>query len=701
MTAERPVTLRVGVDIGGTFTDLVILCDGRLDKCKVASTPADYSQAIVGALRDYLARERAAGVQVSEVVHATTVATNAILERKGARTALLTTEGFRDVLELRRIRIPLLYDLGWEKPVPLVERALRFPVRERTDAHGAVLTPLDPAALEPVLTEMAAEKVEAVAVCFLHSYQNPAHERKAGEILRQCDPDLHVSLSSEVLPEIQEFERTSTTVVNAYVAPLIGQYLEALRAELLRLGVRAPLLVMQSNGGLVTAGTATRRPVAIIESGPAAGVVAAARLARIAGHPNVITLDMGGTTTKASLIERSEILRAFEYEIGAPVSVSSRLVRGAGYLLRIPAIDISEVGAGGGSIAAVDPGGALRVGPRSAGAVPGPACYGLGNEAPTVTDANLVLGYLNPAYLVGGALRVDRERAEEAIRRQVAQLLGLSLLEAAYGIHVIANSNMVRAIRSVSVERGRDPADFILMAFGGSGPVHAAGLARALEIRRVLVPPAPGLFSAFGLLRAEVEHHTARTVLCRTRDADSSVVQAALGEMRDELIARAREEGFAPELITCSAFLDLRYAGQSSEITVPFPASRVTADALRAAEDAFEAEFERTYGHRGERKEFELVNCRLVAAVTRQAEHAATWVVQPEEVSGAPPPREAYFGPGFGTFRTPVLTRGMLGRDPRPGPLIVEEYDSTVVVPPDCRVHLDERGNIIIEVGLV
>jgi N-methylhydantoinase A len=454
---------------------------------------------------------------------------------------------------------------------------------------------------------------------------------------------------------------------------------------------------MQSNGGLIPAGSATRRPVAVIESGPAAGVVAAARVARASGHGNVITFDMGGTTTKASIIERGEILRAVEYEVGAPVSVSSRLVKGSGYLLRLPVIDISEVGAGGGSIAAADAGGALRVGPRSAGAVPGPVCYGLGNEAPTVTDANLVLGYLNPEHLVGGALEVDRERAAAAIRSRVAAPLGLTLLDAAFGIHTVANSNMVRAIKSVSVERGRDPADFVLMAFGGNGPVHAAALARALGIGQVLVPHAPGLFSAYGLLRAEVEHHAARTVLTRTDRADLDAIAAVMAEMRAELAARAVEEGFAPEAVSYAAFADLRYTGQSSDITVPLRRPVLDADALREAEEAFEAEFERTYGHRGGRRAFDLVTCRLVATVARSAGPEGVW--PPASGRTEASPRDVYFGPGFGVLRTPVLTREGLDTDPRPGPAIIEEYDSTVVVPPDCCVWLDARRNILIQVG--
>ena len=696
MSKKTSGTLRVGVDIGGTFTDLVFLRpDGRLDKRKTPSTPADYSRAIMDAVTDYCHQQKLAPDKIAEIVHATTVATNAILERTGARTALLTTEGFRDVLELRRIRIPLSYDLGWQKPEPLVERSLRFPVRERLDAQGNVLVPLNPASLDPIIAELEEQEVEAVAVCFLHSYRDSRHEREAGARLRMKLPDLPVSLSSEVLPEMLEFERTSTTVVNAYVTPLIARYLARLREALAQRGVRAPLLVMQSNGGLISATSAAQRPVTIIESGPAAGVVAAARLARDCGYPNVITFDMGGTTTKASIIERGEILRGSEYEVGSTLSVSSRLVRGGGYLLRIPVIDISEVGAGGGSIAALDGGGSLRVGPRSAGAVPGPACYGQGNDKPTVTDANLLLGYISPDSLAGGALPVEPRLAENAVRRFIADPGGMELLQAAHGIHAIANSNMVRAIKSVSVERGRDPADFVMMAFGGAGPIHAAGVVRALGIRKILIPPAPGVFSAFGLLRAEIEHHTARTVLTPTRGAELGRVEKVIATMRDELLARVRDEGFSSDHVSVFGHADLRYRGQSSELTVPFPMERLTEESLREAEDAFEAEFERTYGHRGDTKSFELVTVRLVMRVARVVEHGKEWTAEllGEKVRED---RSVLFDPAQGPVSTPVLSRVELTASPRRGPLLIQEYDTTVVVPPDCTASLDDHRNIVL-----
>jgi len=689
--------LRLGVDIGGTFTDLVFVRpDGLLDRRKRPSTPADYSRAIVEGIADYCAELKLSGKDVSEVVHATTVATNAILERRGARTGLITTEGFRDVLELRRIRIPLAYDLDWKKPEPLVERALRLGVRERLDAQGTVLTPLDAAGVDAAIDVLQESGVETVAVCFLHAYRNPAHERTVGERLAQRLPGVRVSLSCDVLPEMLEFERTSTTVVNAYIAPLIARYLDRLRGALAERGVRAPILVMQSNGGLISASSAASRPVTIIESGPAAGVVAAQQIARVSGYPNVITLDMGGTTTKASIIERGEILRGTEYEVGASVSVSSRLMRGNGYLLRIPVIDISEVGAGGGSIAGLDAGGSLRVGPRSAGAVPGPACYGHGNEQPTVTDANLLLGYLSDTSLAGGTLTVDRALAEAAVRKHVSEPSKLPLLDAAHGIHAVANSNMVRAIKSVSVERGRDPADFVMMAFGGAGPIHAAGVARTLGIGTVLVPPAPGVFSALGLLRAEVEHHAARTVLMGTGGSpDLSPVQAALHEMREDLRERVREEGFDPAVAEFDHFADVRYRGQSSELTVAMPERELDAATLRALEERFEAEFERTYGHRGDTKAFELVTVRLVMRVPRTVEHGTQWAPEPN----APETRRpVYFGPTVGEVDTAVISRASLAGMPREGPLLIQEYDTTIVVPPRCNASLDDRGNVVIGV---
>src|SRR3989441_9514017 len=503
---------RVGVDIGGTFTDIVLLDDGgRIHTKKVSSSVDDYARAIVDGLGELFGETGCRGGDLAEVLQGTTVASNAILELKGARTGLITTAGFRDVLEIRRIRMPKLYDLSWEKPVTLVERYLRVEVDERVDAHGTILKPLDPAAVERALDHLLAEKIEALAVCLIHSYANPVHEQRIAEIVRRKAPGLTLSVSADVLPEIREYERTSTTVINAYVMPIVRRYLGTLRAGLDGVGAKAPLMIMQSNGGLMTDEAAAVKPVHVIESGPAAGVVGAQALARKIGLGKIVTFDMGGTTAKASLVEDGEVSRATEYQVGGGIMAGSRLLTGAGYLLRVPAIDLAEVGAGGGSLVWIDPGGGLQVGPQSAGAFPGPLCYDLGGTEPTVTDANVILGFVNPRQLAGGAVKLNASRAHEVFESRIARPMGLPLAEAAHGAHVIAASNMMRAIRAVSSERGRDPREYALFAFGGNGPVFAAGMASQPEKRRLLRAPPPGLFSSFGLLFAGVEHHYVRT----------------------------------------------------------------------------------------------------------------------------------------------------------------------------------------------
>ena len=503
---------RVGVDIGGTFTDIVFLgSDGRVLARKVASTPDDYSRAVLDGIADGLEDLGVAPGSVSEVSHGFTVATNAIIEQKGAHTALITTEGFRDILEFRRNRTPRLYDLYYEKSPTLIKRQYRLEVGERLNFRGEVLRPLDVDDVDRAVQSVLDSGVESVAVCLLHSYANPDHEQYIAQVLRQRVPDVILTLSSDLLPEMKEYERTSTTVINSYVRPVVERYLTLLTGGLTDMGVTVPLTVMQSNGGLATSDIAKERPVYCIESGPAAGVVGAYHLGRRLGMSNLMTLDMGGTTAKASIIENGEMLQAPEYEVGGEISVGHRLLRGSGHILRVPAIDLAEVGAGGGSIATVDRSGSLRVGPQSSGAFPGPACYRLGGPDATVTDADVLLGYLNPHHLLAGDFEIDAELARQAVADHVARPLGLSEVEAAHGIHTLVNSNMGRALRAVSSERGRDPRRFDLVCFGGGGPVHAAGLAEMLDISRVVVPPFPGVFSSFGLLVADVEHHFVQT----------------------------------------------------------------------------------------------------------------------------------------------------------------------------------------------
>ena len=690
---------RVGVDIGGTFTDIVLLdAAGRIHTKKVSSSVDDYARAIVDGLREVFGETGLSGSDLVEVLHGTTVASNAILELKGARTGLITTRGFRDVLEIRRIRMPKLYDLGWEKPVTLVERYLRLEVDERVDAHGEIVKPLDPAEVERVLDRLLAEKIEALAVCLLNSYANPVHEERIAEIVRRRAPGLTLSVSAEVLPEIREYERTSTTVINAYVMPIVRRYLGTLRSGLDKSGVKAPLLIMQSNGGLMPDAAAAVRPAHIIESGPAAGVVGAQALARKIGLGKLVTFDMGGTTAKASIVEDGEVSRATEYQVGAGIMHGSRLLTGAGYLLRVPAIDLAEVGAGGGSLVWIDPGGALQVGPRSAGAFPGPLCYDLGGTEPTVTDANVILGFLNPRQLAGGAVKLNAARAHEVFESRIAKRIGLPIAEAAYGAHVIAASNMMRAIRAVSSERGRDPRQCALFAFGGNGPLFAAGMAKQLEMRRIVVPPAPGLFSSFGLLFADVEHHYVRTWRRLVRRVTPAELADAFGRMEAEALAQLAADGFTADAIRIRRSADCRYEGQSFELTVPVAGGAIDAETVAGIQEAFGREHERTYGHRaGVEEPVEIVSLRVVGlGIPDRPRVPDALRVDRSGPGRAGGERRVYFGPDLGWRQTPIIDRPDL-TTPREGPCVVEEYDATCVIPPGARASLDAHGNIVID----
>jgi N-methylhydantoinase A len=691
---------RVGVDIGGTFTDIVFLNDrGELHIKKVSSSVDNYARAIVDGITEILRDKGVAVAAVEEVLHATTVASNAILEHKGVRTGLITTQGFRDILELRRLRMPRLYDLKWEKPAALVDRYLRAEVNERLDEKGNVLVALDPAEVERVLDRLLADGIGALAVCLLHSYVNPAHERQIRDIARHKAPDLLVCISSDVLPEIKEYERTSTTVINAYVLPVVRQYCSRLRADLDGLGITAPLHIMQSNGGLTTVEIAAERPVNIIESGPAAGVVGAQALARKMGLTKIISFDMGGTTAKASIVENGEVTRSGEYSVGAGIMIGSRLLTGAGYLLKVPAIDLAEVGAGGGSHVRIDGGGSLQVGPSSAGAVPGPVCYDIGGAEPTVTDANVILGYLNPDYLVGGELPINARKSWQAFDEKIARRLGLPVEQTAYGTHRIAASNMIRAIKAVSSERGRDVRDYTLFAFGGNGPLFASVVAEALQMRRIVVPPSPGLFSSFGLLYSEIEHHYSRTFWRVLRETDPTLIEAELAGMRQDALAALARQGFADRQTRVRLAASMRYKGQSFELTVPIPEGPVTRHSLAALEEAFGQEHEYTYGHRaGPDEPVEIVNLQVVGqGIPDRPRVPDTIRIEPDN-RPRPTRRRAYFGAQRGWIEVPVFARSDLAKARR-GPCIVEEYDATSVVPPDAEAVLDKFGNIIIDLA--
>jgi N-methylhydantoinase A len=691
---------RIGVDIGGTFTDIVLLDGGgRLRTKKVSSTVDNYARAIAEGLVEAFREAGIGGGDIGEVLHATTVGSNAILELKGARTGLITTAGFRDVLEIRTLRMPRLYDLHWDKPPPLVERRLRLEVSERVDARGRIETPLDEAQAERAIDRLLAEGVEAIAICFLHSYANPAHEQRVKAIAERRAPGLTICASSDILPEIREYERTSTTVINAYVRPIIERYLERLIADLRRIEVKAPLLLMQSNGGLTTAETASRLPMHIIESGPAAGVIGAQAIARRIGLDRIVTFDMGGTTAKASLVERGEVTRAEEYSVGAGIMVGSRLLSGAGYALKVPAVDLAEVGAGGGSVVWIDPGGAPQVGPHSAGAVPGPVAYGAGGTEPTITDANILLGYINPAHLVGGALKLDAAAAARVFEEKVARPLGLPLERAALGAHQIAASNMIRAIRAVSSERGRDPRGFALFAFGGNGPLFAAGMARTLGIKRVIVPPSAGVFSSLGLLYSEVEYHYSRTHRRLLAEIPPEELGAAYAALETQAQANLARDGFSGGRGEIRRSAKLRYQGQSYELPAPVGSGSVTQDTIAALAEAFAAEHERTYGHRaGKDEPIELINIQVLGrGLPEQPRVPDTTTLAGGFSVAKGASRRAYFGADWGWLDTPVIGRADLG-SARMGPLIIEEYDATCLVPPGAAATLDRYGNVQIDV---
>ena len=684
--------LRIAADIGGTFTDIAaIRPDGTLLTYKLPSTPRDYSEAVVVGTLAMLREAGLGAADVSAVLHGCTVATNAILEGKGARTALVTTAGFRDVLAMRRIRVPRLYEPLYAKPAPLVPRARCFEVMERMGPAGEVITPLDPASLAACIAQVRDSGAEAIAVCFLHSYANPAHEHEVGRALRAAFPDAFVTLSVEVLPEMREYERTSTTVINALVGPPVKTYLSALVERLAGAGLPRRLLMMQSAGGILEARVVMDKPAQIVECGPAAGVIGAARFGAAAGMRDLITFDMGGTTAKASLIEGGRLTRTDEYEVGGGISLSSRLVKGGGYALKLPVIDISEVGAGGGSIVWLDKAGALKVGPHSAGAVPGPACYAAGGTAPTVTDANVVLGYLNPGALAGGSVPIDAGLAREAIGRVVAGPLGQTVEQVAYGIHLVATTLMIRAVKAISTQRGRDPREFTLYAFGGNGGVHGASLAAGLRMRRVVLPPGAGVFSALGLLVADVELTGSRALLRRVAAIDGSELEAAFAMLEASVAA---DLALDPAGLVFSRSADLRYAGQAFELTIPLPPGPPEPKAIAAL---FDADHERTYGHRMDGAEKAMfVTLRATGAQKRGGAPNP----RPRPPSAEPETtRRAYFGAEHGWLETQVASRAGIGAASRPGPLILEEYEGTTVVPPGATITTGPLGHLIIELG--
>lgn len=680
---------RVGVDIGGTFTDVAMVAEttGEICVAKVLTTPNDFIEAVVDGIQKGLARKKIAPSEVSLLVHATTIVTNALLEHKGARIGLVTTRGFRDVLELRRSSRSDLYDLFQSGPAILVPRRWRFEITERIDAQGAVVTALDESEIDGLIATIGEADLEAVAVSFLFSFLNDRHERLVGERLRRALPKVRIFLSSEVLPEVREFERTSTTAVCAYVAPVLESYLGRLQEAVSRLGL-PKLYVMGSSGGVFDIAEGLRMPAMAVESGPAAGVTAAALVGRQLDLPNVISFDMGGTTAKASLIAGGQIAVTAEYEVGGSGHIN-RWTHGSGHPIRVPVIDLAEVSAGGGSIAWVDPGGALKVGPQSAGSTPGPAAYGRGGTGATVSDANVVLGYLNREALLGGDLKIDLAAAEAAIARSVGEPLGLSVPQAAARIIEIVDNNMAEALRIVSIERGYDPREFSLVAFGGAGPIHAASLASELQVPEVIVPPAPGVFSALGLVTTDLRRDYSRTFYADLRMVDPIAIADTLAGMEAGGRAMLEAANVPMERRALLRSADIRYRRQAYELTVPMLDGPITRELLNGLVAAFHDKHRQTYGHASANDTVQLVNLRLTA-VGRVPSIAFTKStdVQPRHTEA----RDVWFSE-TGFVQTPVHWRSNLADgDEIEGPGVIEALDSTVVVPPGWRARIDAQG---------
>ena len=685
------MTVALGIDIGGTFTDVVMIdrASSHISTTKVLTTPDDPAAGVFTGIDELLAEAGHDPPEVSQVVHATTLATNLILERKGGPVAYVTTAGFGDILIIGNERKgdAEKYDLFYTKQDPIVPRRRIVDVVERTAADGSEVVPLDIEQARTSLAELLArEPVEAIAVCFLHSYANGDHERQVADIIAELDPEMYVAVSSEVWPEYRELPRACTTVMSAYVGPTITRYIARLDEELARQGIGTRLQIMGSSGGIISAATVARRPVQLVESGPAAGVMAAAHIGRLSGIDDLISFDMGGTTAKAGLVQGGHVAIAHEFYVGGTASSGLKQIN-TGYPIKIPVIDLAEVGAGGGSMAYLDSGGALRVGPDSAGAEPGPACYGRGGTEPTVTDADLVLGYLNPDYFLGGRMAIRSDQAHAALAG-LAKPMGLSPEEAAAGVYEVVNATMAAAVRVVTLERGIDPRDFTLLASGGAAGVHVARLAEEFGIAEVVVPANPGVGSAVGLLTSDAVTDHVRTQVIDSIDADPDAIEAIYTELESAATAEIGAEGFADDEITLEREIDVRYRHQAHELTVSLHGCD-----LDGAATAFGDLYEQLYGIRqADPVEFVNYRVRVTGPVPKP-----DWST--DETATAPPEphttRPAWFNGAM--HDTPVYRRAtLLPGHTIPAPAIIEEPSSTVVVPPGWAASVNRLLSLVL-----
>jgi len=678
----------VGVDVGGTFTDvtLVDIEKGDIRNHKVPSTPDDPSRAIMTGIAQILEMNGVPIDRLAYLAHGTTVATNALIERKGAPTALLVTEGFRDLIEIGRQTRPSLYDWFKEKPEPLIPGHLRLEAAERLYADGTARKPLDEEALREAVRKMKEAGVQSVAICFLFSYLNPEHERRAEAIVREEFPEAYVSSSHKVVPEFREYARLSTTAINAYLGPVMRKYMENFQRSVRSANIPVDPYIIQSNGGIISIQESVESPVRTAVSGPAAGVVAAAHIGELTGHRNLITFDMGGTSADFSLIEN-----------GLPKVTMEREIEG--FPVRIPMLDIHACGAGGGSIAWLDAGNALKVGPESAGSVPGPAVYGRGGTRPTVTDANALLGRLNPNSILGGRMKMDLDAARRAVQEHICDHTQLSVIEAAMGILSVVNANMTRAIRLISVERGYDPREFTFVSFGGAGGLHCGALARELSIPRILVPPSPGTFCSLGLLVTDIRFDFVRSMLREADAVDMREVRALFAGMIEEGERKLAKEGVAKENMRFRLGIDIRFRGQNYELAVPVEWEMLEDSRVDDIIARFHEQHERSYGYTNEGGRVEWVNYRVTAFGELPKASLAAQPLQRGRKAEPADYRDVYFSetdqPGF--YRTAIFNRtDLVPGDRFEGPAIVEQMDSTILILPEQTAEVDAYRNLII-----
>lgn len=679
---------RIGVDSGGTFTDVCLFDDAteRMEIWKVPSTPHDPSEAISAGIEQGIRNSDATIADVGYLGHGTTVGTNALLQHKGAPTGLITTEGFRDLLEIGRQKRPSLYDVQIDKPEILVPRNWRKDVSERMRHDGEVETALDEDELRQIIRQMRDGGVKSIAVCFLYGFMHTGHEKIARRILNEEFPDGFHTVSHEVAPEFREFERMTTTVVNVYLGPIMRTYINRLAERLTDLGVAVPAHLTQSNGGVISLDQAAALPVRTILSGPATGVVAAQEIGKLIGIENLITFDMGGTSSDVALLEGGKCRLSGEALV-------------EGYPIKAPMLDIHTVGAGGGSIAYIDNGGHLKVGPRSAGANPGPVCYGLGNEEPVVTDANVVLQTLNPEYLLAGRLKIDQELSKTAITK-LAERLGLDMTATAEGILSVVTANMARAIRVISVQRGHDPRDYALIAFGGAGPLHACRLAKELDMKRVVIPRHPGILCAMGLLLTDLKTNFSATSLSPLDEKSLQVLINGFAGLDKQCQEWFEREHVAKDQQGTGRTVDLRYVGQNYELAIPLPAGPITGETIDALLKAFSAEHLRSYGFVSEGEPIQIVTLRVEATGgVRKAEFPAYPEEGPYASAAVIGSRKVWMSEANGFVETKIYERSLLKAGNHvAGPAIIEQLDATTVIPPDMVARVEPHLNLIIEV---